>query len=257
MMEDYQTNLSSKELYDRKRQERLERRQQRKDYSAKKFSGLKVFGLMMFVLLSLVGGFFWFYWQKIQATGNQISDSINIEAYRPGDHVVGSSTAPLIITEYSDFQCPACAVYHEWLGRLITEPELSGQVAWVFRHFPLPGHFASKPAIQAVEAAARQGKFKEYSDLLFARQTAWVSHLTWREIFITYAQELALAVEQFTADYDSASGVAVADQALAEAESLGLSYTPSFFINGQLIENPASYVEFKKLLQSYLSSTSK
>ena len=59
----------------------------------------------------------------------------NINPITKDDHILGDPDAPVIIVEYSDFECPFCKQFHETVGRLVEEYD--GQVAWVYRHFPL------------------------------------------------------------------------------------------------------------------------
>ncbi len=88
------------------------------------------------------------------------------------DHVKGSANAPDTIIEYADFECSACAsyfaaVYPDVIASLVD----TGQVKYVFRHYPLPQHLHAQSASEASECAADQGQFFAYHDLLFANRT--------------------------------------------------------------------------------------
>jgi len=71
------------------------------------------------------------------------------------DHIIGSPTAPIVLVEYSDFQCPFCQMIHPSLQQLVSES--NGKIAWVYRHFPLYQiHPQATPAANAAECIAEQ-----------------------------------------------------------------------------------------------------
>jgi len=98
-------------------------------------------------------------------------ESADVEV-RENDHTKGSSEAGVVLIEYSDFQCPACAYYAPVVNQLSNVfPE---DLLIVYRHFPLQSiHSNAKGAAVAAEAAALQGKFWEYHDILFEKQVEW------------------------------------------------------------------------------------
>jgi|JI8StandDraft_1071087.scaffolds.fasta_scaffold95001_2 protein-disulfide isomerase len=172
-------------------------------------------------------------------------------AISSSDHIRGTTTAPIVLIEYSDFQCPACASYEPLLQQLSTK--FGDSLALVYRHFPLTTiHKNAIPALIASEAAGQQGKFWEMHDKLFASQKDWEGSLKAAEVFRGYAQELGLDM----AAYDGAVGGDTlrqfADKAFKDATDLGLSGTPSFYLNGALIDSPRSYVEFEKVINDTL-----
>ena len=164
------------------------------------------------------------------------------------DWVKGTSTAPVTIVEYSDFQCPACGGYFPLVERLVAEnPTL---VRFVYRHFPLQQHVHAMIAAQASEAAGNQGKFWEMYKKIFETQVDWEKSKDAKAIFTKYAQELNLDMTKFAADIDSA---VVKDkinaQALVGAKG-GVNSTPTFYVNGKKIQNPQNYDEFKKIIEN-------
>src|SRR3989344_939049 len=71
------------------------------------------------------------------------------------DHIVGSPAAPIVLIEYSDFQCPFCSRVHPTLQRIVSES--NGKISWVYRHFPLSSiHPQATPAANASECIAEQ-----------------------------------------------------------------------------------------------------
>lgn len=87
------------------------------------------------------------------------------------DHVRGSSSGSVILVEYLDFECEACAAYSPLVKQL--KDEFKDDIVIVTRFFPLAGHRNSMTAATSVEAAGRQGKFWEMQDKLFAEQKKW------------------------------------------------------------------------------------
>jgi protein-disulfide isomerase len=142
------------------------------------------------------------------------------------DHVRGSPGGRLII-EYGDYECPYSRQAFHAIEQV--EQQLSGNVRFAFRHFPLTGiHPHALAAAAAAEAAARQGRFWDMHELLFHRQKALEDG-----DLLGYAARLELEVALF--DTDRAS-VAVAeriqrdvDSGLASGQVLG---TPTLFIDG-------------------------
>ena len=116
------------------------------------------------------------YSQTIQQLGTVSPPRFVIEAERPdprGAAIKGSPDAPVVILEYSDFQCPFC---QRWFTDVL--PELEGRIgdelALAFAHFPLSQiHPNAEAAHAAAECAGEQGKFWEMHDLLFERQWEW------------------------------------------------------------------------------------
>ena len=114
------------------------------------------------------------------------------------DHIKGNPDAEILILEYSDFECPFCAVFHGTMTRIMDEYADSGKVAWVYRHLPLSGHKSARPAAEASECVANLGgenKFWDFSDLVFAGQDEDLSN----EKFKEYA--LGLGINE--GEYDS------------------------------------------------------
>jgi len=87
------------------------------------------------------------------------------------DHTKGAESPKVLIVEFSDFQCPACASFTPFVSQIIAD--YPSDVAVHYRHFPLPMHPSADEAARAAEAAAEQGKFWEMHDILFERQNDW------------------------------------------------------------------------------------
>ncbi|MEK7597210.1 MAG: thioredoxin domain-containing protein [Patescibacteria group bacterium] len=183
------------------------------------------------------------------------TDFPQVKRLKSNDHTKWSPERKNLLIEYSDFQCPACKGAHDFLktieASVSADFEITKKVAFVYRHFPLYQiHDKANVAAYATEAAGRQGKFWEMTDLLFDNQLTWKeSKNPQQEDFINYAKELKLDLEKFKKDIDSTEVKNRVTQDLREAEQMEVSSTPTFFLNGQKVE-VNSYTEFKTLLKN-------
>lgn len=163
------------------------------------------------------------------------------------DWILGSLGADISLIEYTDFQCPYCAIAAPELERF--QADFSNRVNLVIRHFPLISiHDKALPSAQAAEAAGAQGKFFEMHDLLYQEQSVWSAEDYTVEKFEIYAQEaaqkLGLDIEKFNADYKDAAIKTKIDNSYKEAtETLNLTGTPTVFmvINGIPYQAPRDY----------------
>lgn len=155
-----------------------------------------------------------------------------------GDHVFGSTEGKVVLVEYGDMQCSACASAHPQMKILSEEYKI--QLGFVFRNFPITqAHPNARAAAGAVEAAGLQGKYWEMNNLMYETQTQW-SSLTGTERdakFLEYAKQVGVDEAKFTADITSEA----IKQKLAFDKALaikaGVDATPTFFLNGVKIES--------------------
>lgn len=178
--------------------------------------------------------------------------AFEIDKVSPRDHVKGNASSTIAVIEYSDFQCPACRNYYLAMKELSTE--FGGRVAFVFRNFPLRViHQNAGIAAQAAQAASKQGKFWEMHDLLFEKQAEWSAASDPAALFKSYAKLLGLSVDQFETDLNSSETKNFVRSQEANAISLGLQGTPTFFVNGKQIQNPSSVEEFRALIRDAIA----
>lgn len=138
-------------------------------------------------------------------------------------------TGDILITEYSDYQCPACKGAYFTVERLLEEYD--GEISLEYKHFPLRSiHPYAQSSAEAAECANDQGKFWEYTDLLFQNSPA----LTKRDLK-NYASQLGLN-KSFDACLDSSAKKVIVDSDYSQALKIGLTGTPSFFVNGVQME---------------------
>jgi protein-disulfide isomerase len=170
------------------------------------------------------------------------------------DHMLGTSSAPVTLVEYSDFECPSCAFFNPIVTKIVKEE--GDKVRFVYRHFPLPQHGNAIIAAQAAEAAGLQGKFWEMHDLLFTHQNEWETIADPRAKFSSYAQTIGVNTVTFLKDIDSEVVQGRVSQDYKESVKNNLSYTPTFFVNGWRIQNPKTYEAFKKIIDDAIQAHS-
>ena len=176
-----------------------------------------------------------------------------VEQVTDTDWVRGATTTQVTLIEYSDFQCPACALYFPLVEQLFTEN--SSKFRFVYRHFPLAQHKNGRSAAQASEAAGVQGKFWEMYSMLFSTQNDWAESADTKTVFTGYATKLGLDVSKFTSDFDSSETNAKIEASVKSGLKAGVNSTPTFYLNGKKVVNPQSYEQFKTLIETANSTT--
>ncbi len=158
--------------------------------------------------------------------------------------------AKVTLVKYSDYQCPACKYFVPFEHQL--KEDFGDDINIVVKNFPLSMHPYAHVAARSSEAARKQGKYQEMHDMIFAGQEQW-SRGNAEATFIGFAQALGLDVQQFQQDMNSADMNRIVMNDRREGRDLGVSSTPTFFINGEKIEdNPSTYPAFKALVEQYM-----
>lgn len=171
---------------------------------------------------------------------------------KEGNPILGNPDAPVIITEYSDFECPYCGkVARDTLPDVKKNYVDTGKVAIIFKHYPLPGHRYAMPAAQAAECAYQQGKFWEYEEKLFNNQDTLQ-----KQALQDYAEELGLNMDEFNSCFDDPRIKAKIQLSQQEGDNLGITGTPTFFFSdGNKIEGAYPYADFERVIEKALQST--
>jgi protein-disulfide isomerase len=167
-----------------------------------------------------------------------------------GVNMMGSSTAAVTVEEFADYQCGACALTHPVMKQLQAAYAGNKNFRFVFRHFPLtiPGHDKAYYAAAATEAAGLQGKFWQMQDLLFRNQAAWTGNSNYLQMWEEYATSIGMDAARFKADMDGSITRQRVDADLARGRGLGVSSTPTVYINGQMV--PFANVNIVSLRQA-------
>lgn len=138
------------------------------------------------------------------------------------------------VVVFSDFECPACASAESSYLRSL-RATYANQVNFVFRHFPLDSiHPYARMVAWASEAARDEGKFSEFSDLVFSRQATWdklTSKEAVKEEMIKYALELNIDKDRFVAKMDAPEVKERVQTDVADGLALGVNSTPTLYLN--------------------------
>lgn len=157
-------------------------------------------------------------------------------------------TAPVVIVEFSDFQCPFCKQILPTLKRV--KAVYNDKVVFVYKHFPLASaHPLAIRTAEAAECAGDQGMFWQYHDLLFENQNAFQDNQ-----LSSYAEQLGLDKDVFTRCLASGIKRTVIQRDFQEGMDQGLQGTPTFFINGKRLEGAQPYGSFKEIIDEELAA---
>ncbi len=142
------------------------------------------------------------------------------------DPAQGNANAPITVIMFSDFQCPTCAAVHPILKKIISG--YGSQVRFVVRDFPLMNiHKNAFRAAVAANAAGAQGKYFEYTEILYRNQDKLDD-----ESLKKYAADLSLNIRQFELDLENEKFAEEVRKDLADGKKYGVSGTPTIFVNG-------------------------
>lgn len=173
--------------------------------------------------------------------------------------VIGNKNAKITMYEFSDFQCPFCKrFFDETYNQIKTKYVDTGKVKIVFRHFPLSFHQNAQKAAEAAECANRQGKFKEYHDVLFKNGKGDGAGLAVDDLK-KYADQLGLnngtlgfGSNKFNTCLDKGETSEAVKKDMADAGAVGISGTPSFVLNGSKIVGAQPYANFEAAIEAAL-----
>ena len=209
---------------------------------------------VLVVLVSFAGGFgsAWFIFGRgtpspQAANQSTVQQARDFQPELDGRPSLGPEEAAVTIVEYTDYECPFCGRhFRETLPQLLGEYE--GTIKYVVLNFPISDiHPFAQQAAEAAECAHDQGEFWAYHDLLFQNQAALDV-----ESLKLYAEQVGLDADEFSACLESG---AKADLVLADFEdgvSYGVSGTPAFFINGQILVGAHPFDRFQALIDNAL-----
>lgn len=165
-------------------------------------------------------------------TGAQKEDAAVIAApVRPvdeNDHIRGNPNAPIMIVEYSDYECPFCKKFHETMNKIMDNYGPDGKVAWVYRHFPLEQLHPNAPYIAlASECVASLGgndAFWKFSDLIFGERG--INELTNITRLNEYATSAGVSSTAFSSCLEDEQKKAAVDEDFADGINAGAKGTP-------------------------------
>jgi protein-disulfide isomerase len=176
------------------------------------------------------------------------------------DRSKGSPTATVTVYEMSDFQCPYCKTFAlETFPQLERDYIRTGKVRWVFINFPLTSvHAHASAAAELALCAAKQRGFWRVHDLLFQHQETWAPLKEAGPFFVSLADSAGLSKKTLLTCLESPTTLNAVQADAEGAARSGASSTPSFYIEGGLLEGAQPLELFRRVLDSvYAEKTGK
>lgn len=187
-----------------------------------------------------------------EQTGQRAPSRGPIDVSVDDDPFKGDDDAPITIVEFSDYECPFCKRFVDNTFDQIQEEYIdTGKVKYVFRDFPLSFHPNAAAAANAAECVRDQAgdeAYFVYHDVLFDNQRSLdVASLK------SYAADLDIDQTEFAACVDEEKFADEVAADMAEGQSYGVSGTPAFFVNGELLSGAQPFAAFKAVIDEALA----
>ena len=214
-------------------------------------SSLNRFYLILLVIAVVGGGLL--YWQVRRGVPSipanvtiTVSDTAGFQGY-----FLGNADAPVVITEYADYQCPGCQSFD-----LVQFPDVvrqlieTGRVRWRYRDFPLNIHAFSRLAAHSAACADDQGKYWQQHAAIYQGQGNWSRESEPSGTFRDYAQKVGLDLTAYDACMMSAKYAGRIQASYDEGVRVGVDGTPTFLIGDRLYSGMSSSDAFKHVVDS-------
>lgn len=192
------------------------------------------------------------------ATPTDRPDPVSADADDP--RAKGDPNAPIVVVEFSDFQCPFCASFSSNVRPLIEERYINtGKVRFVYRDFPLMSiHPGALLAAHIANCAAEQDAFWQMHHRIFVgmEQREWSSgNADDFRTFLRYAEELNIDAGQVQQCVESNRYGPRIESDIREAQQAGVRSTPSFLINGQLLVGAQPFEVWERVFETILNDS--
>lgn len=166
------------------------------------------------------------------AVNDAAQAAVEFRAVDQTDHVKGNPNAPILLVEYSDYDCPFCKQFHDTLTQVMQEYGESGKIAWVYRHLPLEQLHPNAPKIaiaaECVADVAGNDAFWRFTDRVFSEKT--VRDFTDMSRITEYAVDAGASESEFSLCYSSEKTKDKIAASIAEAAKAGARGTPHTFL---------------------------
>jgi protein-disulfide isomerase len=163
-----------------------------------------------------------------------------------GVPIRGLRNAPVVLTEYADFECPVCQQVQPIVAKI--EKEFEGKLAFAYKDFPLPMHPNAEKAAEGSHCADVQGQYWKFHDLVLEKGRTEVAALK------GFSRDLKLDTEAFEKCLDSGAEAELVKKSLDEANLMGLNGTPSFFVNGRYVSGNVTLEKLRAIINEELSA---
>lgn len=196
--------------------------------------------------------------ENVAPTPSPTTATKSIRPVDGSDHIRGNPNAPILIVEYSDYDCPFCKVFHDTMNQIMDEYGVNGKVAWVYRQFPISQLHPNAPRISeaalCVGEVAGNDAFWKFTDLIFEeRQVNEPTNVT---KLPEYAVQSGAEEKAFMSCLEGGKMRDKVSASYTEAASAGINGTPHSFVmigNQQApIEGAQSYEVVKQIIDNLI-----
>lgn len=164
------------------------------------------------------------------------------------DIILGNRDAPIKMILFTDFECQYCKTFHAEYTKIIAE--YGERVALIVKHLPLPSHPQAELAATAVQCAHDQGKFAEYSTLLFERQAEWSKQRSSMSMK-KYAYRIrGLNAREFARCLDTSKYVDKIASDIQDAQAFNIGAAPAMFIGTEFVSGSAPFEDLKSIIDT-------
>lgn len=160
--------------------------------------------------------------------------------------MVGPEKPTVTLVEFADYECPYCQKVAADVKKL--QADFGTKVAFLYKDFPLAMHSRAEKAAEATRCASKQGKFWEFHDELFHSKELDVDQLK------AQARALKMEPSEFDKCLDSGEEAAAVEKDRKEGVRLGITGTPSFFINGHFLSGALDYATLRQIVEQQLTA---
>ena len=199
----------------------------------------------------------------VSANNNSSEKTLAVKSISKDDRILGNFDALVKIIEFSDTECPYCKMFHATMKKIMDEYGPRGQVAWVYRHYPLEIHPKAQKEAEAAECASEQGFSGEGGNLIFWKYIDRVFEVTPSNNGLdpaeltNIAKYLNLHIDEFNVCLNSGKYAERVASQKQDGENAGAKGTPhSIIIIGNKealpLEGAMPYSDLKKIIESAL-----
>ena len=219
-------------------------------------SSLNRFYLILFVVAVAGGGLL--FWQVRRGVPS-IPANVTVTAADTAGfqgYFLGNADAPVVITEYADYQCPGCQTFD-----MVQFPDIvrqlveTGKVRWRYRDFPLSSHAFSRLAAHSAACADDQGRYWEQHASIYQGQSNWAREAEPSGTFRGYAERIGLDLKAYDECMMSAKYAGRIQASYDEGVRLGVNGTPTFLIGDRLYGGLSNSDALKALVDSLTPAT--
>jgi protein-disulfide isomerase len=214
-------------------------------------------GFYVLLLVVAIGGVAWLVYSAQHKPEEHPGTAAPIPVVAGGafrGYTLGSDSAPVHVTEYSDFECPFCASFATvQMPEVRTQLITTGKVQWRFRDFPLPRHKYSRFAALAAQCAGEQGKFWEMHDQLFYNHQWAQQGKNPSALFRGFAKTVGVDTDRYDACMDGQRYAGRLDESWREGEAIGVDATPKIYVEGRFYQGTPTSDGLKALVDSLIA----